>query len=326
MSNPYEQYPTGSAPQQPTDSAAAPTQFMQLGGQPQQQVPQQSQQPNYDAAPQFGQAPQQAPQYGQVLQQSAYGAAPQPQDAVQPAYGAAPQFGQTTQQAPQFGQVPQQAPQFGQAPQQAPQFGQNPPQDSGQGWAQAPGQAPNYSYGGIPVKPAKARRAGIVGIVLGTALGRLGILVVIGLGVWGFNYFHSVHRGANGQITQSGQLDVTQLKVGDCFNVPSGNDAVSTVQAIPCTQAHDAQVYAAPAISESTYPSSATLQAEGKTACGTDSAIASLKAASSSLPSDVSSEIFYPEQSTFDDGTKNFSCAIVGSANELTKSYVSSNG
>jgi len=317
MSNPYEQYPTGSTPQQPTDAAAAPTQFMQLGGQPQQQVPQQPQQPNYGAAPQFGQAPQQAPQFGQAPQQQpAYGAAPQPQDAAQPAYGA----------APQFGQVPQQAPQFGQTAQQVPQFGQNPPQDSGQGWAQAAGQAPNYNYGGTPVKPAKARRAGVVGVIFGTALGRLGILVVIGLGVWGFNYFHSVHRGANGQITQSGQLDVTQLKVGDCFNVPSGNDAVTTVQAIPCTQAHDAQVYAAPAISESTYPSDATLQSEGKTACGTASAIASLKAASSSLPSDVSSEIFYPEQSTFDDGTKNFSCALVGSPNELTKSYVSSNG
>ena len=309
MSNPYEQYSTGSEPQQPTDPAA-PTQFMSVGGQPPQpQAPQQSQQPNYGAAPQFGQAPQQAPQFGQAppQQQPAFG--PPPQDAGQPAFGAVPQYGQVPQQAPQFGQASQQVPQFGQAP-----------QESGQGWAQAAAQTPNYNYGGTPVK---AKKANIVGVIFGTALGRLGILVIIGLGVWGFNYFHSVHRSSNGQITQSGQLDVTQLKVGDCFNAPSGTDGVTTVQAIPCTQAHDAQVYAEPAISESTYPSDTTLQSEGKTACNASTATASV---SSSTPSDVTAEIFYPEETAFDDGTKNFSCALVGSANELTKSYVSSNG
>ena len=88
-------------------------------------------------APQYGEQPPSAPQYGQAPSA--------------PPYGQAPQYGQNAPQVPQYGQnapqYNQQAPQYGQPQynQQAPQYGQNAPQYNQ--------QAPQYGQPGYGQSP-----------------------------------------------------------------------------------------------------------------------------------------------------------------------------
>jgi Domain of unknown function (DUF4190) len=68
------------------------------------------------------------------------------------------------------------------------------------------------------------------------------VLVVVALMT---GYLGSATRSpTTGQITHSESLSVFSLAVGDCFNNPVGATSVVSVTAIPCNQAHNAQIYA----------------------------------------------------------------------------------
>jgi hypothetical protein len=166
-----------------------------------------SQPPGPGPYPAAGVPPQQPPfggpqpPYG-APQQPPYGSAPGPQA---PGYGWPPQQGQAPygqapygQQPPQYGQPPQPQP-YGQPPQQygqpqAQPYGQQAPPFAGQQPYAAPaaGWAPP---GGVPPKPAKKSRAGlVVGVV---AI----VLVVVGAG--GLAVFLNRSKGVIGTIQAS---------------------------------------------------------------------------------------------------------------------------
>ncbi len=60
-------------------------------------------------------------------------------------------------------------------------------------------------------------------------------------------------RGDNGEILEGGGLGVFVMQAGDCFNVPDGLQVVS-IEAVPCHDPHDAEVYALFDIEGSVYP------------------------------------------------------------------------
>ena len=60
-------------------------------------------------------------------------------------------------------------------------------------------------------------------------------------------------RGDNGEILEGGGLGVFAMQTGDCFNLPDGFEVVS-IEAIPCTLAHDAEVYKMFDLDDGTYP------------------------------------------------------------------------
>jgi len=296
MSNPYEPNYSGQQPQQPANPAA-PTQFMPLGGQ-------QPQQPGY-GAPQFGQ------------QQPAFGAPPQQQgDYGQQQFGAPQQPGYDQQQ-PGYDQQPG----FGQAP----QFGQPPAQDaSAWGQQQAPG------YGGYPVAgtgypaPAKAKRAGgAAGWFLRTAIGRvvIGLVIVGGVAAYHIATAHPAQRNGNtGSVSQAGSMQASDLKVGDCFDNPTADSNISSLTAIPCTQAHDSQVYAEPPVTESTYPGDSTLSSEASSVCGSDSEQASI---TSDAPESLKISALYAQDAqSFNSGNDYITCFVVSDSRDLKQSYV----
>jgi len=53
----------------------------------------------------------------------------------------------------------------------------------------------------------------------------------------------AVRDGDTGEVTQGGDIDVFTLHVGDCFS-DSAQDEVSDVPVVPCTEAHDDEVFA----------------------------------------------------------------------------------
>lgn len=71
-----------------------------------------------------------------------------------------------------------------------------------------------------------------------------GILVVIGLTI---SQCTSADRNDAGQITKSGDVSVTDVQLGDCFDdlTDSSGEAVtlSSIRAVPCNEGHHWQVF-----------------------------------------------------------------------------------
>ena len=74
---------------------------------------------------------------------------------------------------------------------------------------------------------------------------RLAIFVAIGLGYGFFTSLDDASRDASGEIVSGGDLDVMTVQPGDCFNDPgSEEEVVFQLEAIPCSEPHDNEVFA----------------------------------------------------------------------------------
>jgi hypothetical protein len=76
--------------------------------------------------------------------------------------------------------------------------------------------------------------------------------------------------GSSGGVVAAGQIDASQVRVGDCVQSPSGNAAtVSTLDAVPCSAPHDDEAYFVGNIAgTSTYPGDKAVQNDADSICG----------------------------------------------------------
>jgi hypothetical protein len=244
------------------------------------------------------------------------------------------QFGQQAPQQPQFGQQPQA--QYGQQPVQQPQYGgqqqqygQPPAFGAAPAWGQgAPQQQPQQPYAGYPnaaMQPVKAKRSGAAAVgvfLLRTIVGRVVIFLVVAGAVAGYHFAtsHPAQRGNSGQVSQAGSMQAWDLKVGDCFDKPTTESDIQSLTAIPCTEAHDAQVFAEPKIKESSYPGEATMSDEAGNDCGDETTQSTI---SQDTPDSVDLSAFYAQnEDTFNGGDDFVTCYLVSDSKNLTKSYV----
>jgi len=58
----------------------------------------------------------------------------------------------------------------------------------------------------------------------------------------GVGYLASARRDDGGSITGGGTLSIEDLRIGDCFN-SDDTDEISSVDARPCTEAHDYELF-----------------------------------------------------------------------------------
>jgi len=163
----------------------------------------------------------------------------------------------------------------------------------------------------------RGRGLAIAGIVLSV----LWLIGFIAIGVIGSS--GQANRSANsGKITHSGQLSVFSLAVGDCFNNPAGASTVTTVTAIPCSQPHNAQIYAKFNLSGSdlSYPGTSTVTSLAAKGCNarTDSVN------KSAAPSSMTIRLLFPEQDAWLNGRRTVSCMIVNPTADITSSLVNS--
>jgi hypothetical protein len=74
-------------------------------------------------------------------------------------------------------------------------------------------------------------------------------------------YLFSARRGDDGSLTSAGNVGVDDLRAGDCFN-SSDEDEISDVDGVPCTVAHEWEVYAlASWEGDGTFPPDSRLEA-----------------------------------------------------------------
>jgi hypothetical protein len=79
----------------------------------------------------------------------------------------------------------------------------------------------------------------------------------------------AVRDETTGEITESSEADVFSLKVGDCFNAQTSEDAteVSSVPTVPCSDPHDNEAYAAMDMPAGDYPGDQAVSDAGDTYC-----------------------------------------------------------
>lgn len=203
----------------------------------------------------------------EVPQQPEGAGAPPPPPAYPAPYGTPPNpyGGQPAPAYPQAG--PPQAPWSG--------YGYEPPAKSGtNGFSIAA-----LIFGIIPVcflgiifgvvalvQISKSRQKGkglaIAGLVL-NVLWIVGLVIAVVIGA-----LNTADRNGAGTITSGGRVDILELRVGDCFNGDAApGSTVMSVDAVPCSEPHQAQVFAEVPMPGDTFPGDAALEKQAGDAC-----------------------------------------------------------
>jgi Domain of unknown function (DUF4190)/Septum formation len=155
--------------------------------------------------------------------------------------------------------------------------------------------------------------------ITGLALSGAWIVLIVVIVVTG--YLGSATRSSTtGQITHSGSLSVFSLAVGDCFNYPVGATSVVSVTAIPCNQAHSAQVYAEfnLAGSDQSYPGTAAVTRLASNAC--KARTGSLD--KSKVTNSMTLRFLFPEPDSWVNGNRTVACMITNPTANLTSSLL----
>jgi Domain of unknown function (DUF4190)/Septum formation len=163
----------------------------------------------------------------------------------------------------------------------------------------------------------RGRGLAIAGLVL-SALWLVIIVVVIAVS----NIGNATRSPATGAITHGGSLSVFSLAVGDCFNNPPGATSLTSVTAIPCTQAHNAQIYAKFNLSGSmvSYPGDTTLTRDATNGC--NARIGNLD--KSKITDSMTIRFLFPQEDSWIAGQRTVTCMVANSAENLTSSVLKS--
>ncbi|HEY3976603.1 MAG TPA: septum formation family protein [Streptosporangiaceae bacterium] len=162
----------------------------------------------------------------------------------------------------------------------------------------------------------RGRGLAIAGLVLSVVWA--GVFVLVGVTSSGT----ATRQSSTGKITHRGDLGVFALAVGDCFDNPTNTQDIESVTAIPCTQAHNSQVFAKFDLTgdDSNYPAQQdmTRLADG----GCNSRTSSID--KTRTTSDMDIRVLFPEQDAWADGQRTVSCLVVSSSANVTSSLLKS--
>ncbi len=117
-------------------------------------------------------------------------------------------------------------------------------------------------------------------------------------------------RDDEGSLVGVGEVGINRLRLGDCFD--QGSDVVSStsveaVQAVPCDEAHDQEVFYLGALPEDDYPGdqvTADLVAEQCIA------VFETYVGSSYAESELDIAYIYPSQDSWGDGDRGYVCSL----------------
>lgn len=118
------------------------------------------------------------------------------------------------------------------------------------GDVEATGPAPEQPVadaGSATVPPAPSRRRIPIGWIV--------VVALIGAGVVG-GFIFNASRSSSGEIVKSGDLVVSDLRVGDCFDLKDPTAEVTEkVLARPCAEEHEYELFYVGSLPEGPYPS-----------------------------------------------------------------------
>ena len=169
------------------------------------------------------------------------------------------------------------------------------------------------------IKRLRQRGRGLA--IAGLALSGFWAVVLVAA-IVAANAGRATRSAATGVITHRGHMNAFSLRVGDCFDNPTGAHTVDTVTAIPCDQPHNAQIYAKFKLtgSDFSYPGAAVVARRARSGC--DARIGSVDKAVTTGAMTV--RILLPEETSWTAGHRTVSCMLVNPRANLTTSLLNS--
>lgn len=177
----------------------------------------------------------------------------------------------------------------------------------------------------IRAVPQRGKGLAIAGLVTsGLWLALIGTLIGIGAATYVPPSSSGSSSGGSVPIRYERSLGIFALRVGDCFDNPASTQNVTSVTGMPCTRAHNAQVFAQfKATGGSHYPGSAALKKQATTGCN---ARIAANVDRSRVTSTMTVRFVFPEQGSWFLGRRTVSCLIVDSTADLKSSLLKSKG
>jgi hypothetical protein len=175
-------------------------------------------------------------------------------------------------------------------------------------------------FGIVALVQLRRRRQGGKGMAI-TGLSLAGCwIVLIVIGAVGA----ALHPAPAGNVRHRHSISVFALQVGDCFDNPSQAQAalgVNDVTAMPCTQAHNAQVFAQYRLKGSSvdYPGSSTVLHEVTKGCNSRVSGALNSAA---ITKQMTLHFLFPQLSGWMQGQRKVVCFVQNPKSNLTSSLL----
>jgi hypothetical protein len=170
----------------------------------------------------------------------------------------------------------------------------------------------------------QGRRQAIAGLCL-SGFWIVMLAVVLGIGLTaGSSSFGPPASSRSPAGTGPRRVGVFALTTGDCFVYPSGTRAVTSVEVIPCTDAHNAQVFARfnlPRGSRFSYPGQARVGRLAAAGCRARIAVSLNRLM---LPKGSGVRLMYPLPGSWLLGRRTVSCLVVSPAPNMTSSVLRS--
>jgi hypothetical protein len=176
--------------------------------------------------------------------------------------------------------------------------------------APAPGGWPGAP---VAIQPTSAKKQVATGILANVGVRIVLLLIVAGV-LGGIAWFTNAGRDANGNINKAGDMQPSDLKIGDCWDLPGGgssfdpNATIEKTTALLCTQAHHYEVfYTGTMTDKGSYPvdddfksfAIATCEPAFKTYVGT-----------AFNDSSLTFYYFYPDTVAWKSGNHDFQCSL----------------
>jgi Septum formation len=120
-------------------------------------------------------------------------------------------------------------------------------------------------------------------------------------------------------VTKPGATSVYSLRAGDCLQNPGAPLGITTVTVVPCSQAHNAQVFAEFRVAGSGYPGTAALRQQSAQGC--HARIAG-NINQSLVTNSMTLQYLFPESQSWADGHRSITCLVVDSSADLTTSLL----
>lgn len=152
---------------------------------------------------------------------------------------------------------------------------------------------------------------------------RVLVLVAIGLGYTFFNSLDDAGRDDTGEIVTAGDLDVMDVRPGDCFDDPdTSQDEVYRLQAVPCSQPHDNEVFAVESVAGSfgpEFPGDQALETRSYEVCG--GAVFDAYVGETYLDSSLDVFTLTPTEDSWSEGDREVVCVLYSlDLSKLTRS------
>jgi hypothetical protein len=127
------------------------------------------------------------------------------------------------------------------------------------------------------------------------------LVIVLAVG-----YFASARRSDDGSLEAAGTLAVDDMRAGDCFNAGE-EESITDVDGVPCTEAHQYQVFAVGDYEAASYPTDPELDTIFTSVCeGPFHGFVGMPYADSELYG----QMITPSEETWADGDRSFICIL----------------